>query len=53
MRAPPIDGEYPIRFSHAGNLGDDDDSIEMASTFVEACEGTTDPFAERDRAPPE
>jgi hypothetical protein len=42
MRREPIEGEYPILFTLSGNLGYED-AILVASSFVEACKGTTNP----------
>ena len=42
LRADPVDGEYPIFFIHAGNLGWDD-ATPVAPTFPDACRGTTHP----------
>jgi len=42
LRADSIDGEYPIVFAHAGNLGWDD-AVPIAQTFPDACRGDTDP----------
>ena len=45
MRAFPIDGEFPIVFAHSGSLGwDEDDHVVVASTFNEACRGSTHPL---------
>ena len=43
MRHDPRDGEYPIVFNHAGNLGWED-AIHVAHTFPAACHGRTDPY---------
>jgi len=42
LRADAIDGEYPIFFAHAGNLGWDD-AVPVAQTFPDACRGNTNP----------
>jgi hypothetical protein len=42
MRAEPVRGEYPVLYVGAGNLGYDD-AVLVASTFIEACRGTTNP----------
>jgi len=43
MRNDPIDGEYPILFTGAGNLGYED-AVFVADSFIEACKGKTSPF---------
>ena len=44
MRAPAVDGEFPILYSDAGNLGyEDDESLLVASSFYAFCLGTTNP----------
>lgn len=45
MRQNPVEGEYPVLYVGAGNL-DYEDAVLVASSFVEACRGMTDP-AER------
>ena len=45
MRKEPVDGEYPILFVGAGNLGYED-AVHVADSFVDACKGTTDPADE-------
>jgi hypothetical protein len=42
MRQDPVGGEYPVLYVGAGNLGYED-AVPVASSFVEACKGTTDP----------
>jgi hypothetical protein len=42
MRADPVGGEYPIRYVGSGNLNYED-SVLVASSFVEACRGTSNP----------
>jgi len=42
MRRDPVEGEYPILFILSGNLGYED-AIIVATSFVEACNGTTNP----------
>lgn len=44
MRASPTDGEYPVVWSHATNLGwQSDDYIVVGKTLIETCRGTTVP----------
>ena len=44
MRNEPVDGEYPIVFSHSSSLGwDEEDHATLAKSFVEACTDPTDP----------
>jgi hypothetical protein len=53
MRRMPVDGEYPILFVQAGNLGYERDGCWLvADGFVAACEGTTDPHEDRDDTRP-
>jgi hypothetical protein len=47
MRAESVRGEYPVVYAGAGNLRYDD-AVVVASSFIEACRGTTDP-ADRHR----
>jgi hypothetical protein len=42
MRSDPVDGEYPILFVRGDNLSYDN-AVPVARSFVEACEGKTDP----------
>jgi hypothetical protein len=42
MRSDPVEGEYPILFVRAENLSYAD-AVRVANSFVEACEGKTDP----------
>ena len=42
MRDRPIQGEYPVLYVGAGSLRYED-AVAVASSFVEACRGTTDP----------
>jgi hypothetical protein len=42
MRRPSIGGEYPILFVGSGNLGYND-AVLVATSFVEACRGSSDP----------
>jgi hypothetical protein len=42
MRRDSVEGEYPILFTGSENLGYED-AILVATSFVEACKGTTDP----------
>ena len=42
MRQGPIDGEYPVLFVGAGNLGYDD-AVHAGTSFIDACTRSTDP----------
>jgi hypothetical protein len=42
MRQAPVEGEYPILFVGSGNL-QFDDAVLVATSFADACKGTTDP----------
>jgi hypothetical protein len=42
MRSGSVEGEYPVLFTGSGNLGYDD-AVRVAESFVETCNGTTDP----------
>jgi hypothetical protein len=44
MRSGPVGGEYPILFVH-GDKQSYADAVPVARSFVEACEGQTDPAA--------
>jgi hypothetical protein len=42
-RAAPCNGEYPVVCAHSGNLGWEPDAcVQIATSFVEACQGTSD-----------
>jgi len=44
MRADPQGDEFPIVFSHSGNLGwGEDEFVPVAATFREACLGKDHP----------
>ena len=43
MRRTPVDGEYPIVFTHAGDLGWHD-AVHTADTFLDMCLGRVDPY---------
>jgi hypothetical protein len=43
MRQEAIDGEYPILFKHAGNLGYGD-AVLVGDSFLDVCRGTADPW---------
>lgn len=52
LRAPPVAGEYPILFSHAGNLGYEGDSCHVVgASLLEACTGSTDPHKDQHPVP--
>jgi len=40
MRSDPVEGEYPILFTLAGNLGYED-ALLIATSFLDVCKGTT------------
>jgi hypothetical protein len=42
MRRDPVEGEYPVLYVGAGNLGYDD-AVRVARSFVNTCKGKTDP----------